>query len=160
MPPRKSQPQREQQERHPVASLAHDLAASVLRTASVMRRGLDRGLDGSGLSGAQYHVLRILRGAEPGGLPTLAVRERLTEEAPGITRLLNKLARAGLVVRERNMPDRRQVICRIAPRGLALLADIEPRVHTAIERLGARLTRAEQRQCLALLDALRRREAP
>lgn len=160
MPRRKSQLQSERQQRRPFASLSHELTVGVLRTAGVVRRGLDRGLEGSGLSGAQYNVLRILRGAGPGGLPTLAVRERLIEEAPGVTRLLDKLVRAGLVTRERGTPDRRQVICRIAPAGLGLLAAIEPRVHAAVERVGARLSRAEQRECLALLDALRRREAP
>lgn len=157
---RKSRIQSEKREGRPAATLAHELTVGVLRTASVVRRALDRALDGSGLSGAQYQVLRILRGAGAGGLPTLTVRERLTEEAPGITRLLDKLAHAGLVVRERNAPDRRQVICRIAPAGLALLAGIEPRVQASIERVAARLTRAGQRQFLALLDALRRREAP
>lgn len=156
MPRRKSQLRSEEQQRRPVASLAHQLTVDVLRTAGVVRRGLDRGLEGSGLSGAQYDVLRILSSAGPGGLPTLAVRERLIEEAPGVTRLLEKLARAGLVVRERGTPDRRQVICRISVAGLALLAKIEPRMNAAIAAVGARLTRAEQRACLALLDALRR----
>lgn len=156
MPRRKSQLQGELLQQRPFASLAHELTIGVLRTASVVRRELDRGLEGSGLSGAQYNVLRILRGAGPEGLPTLAVRDRLIEEAPGITRILAKLVRAGLVLRERSTPDRRQIICCITPSGLALLAKLDPHVHAAIERVGGRLTREEQRNCLALLDALRR----
>ena len=153
---RKSQLQAELLQRRPFASRAHELSIAVLHTASAVRRELDRGLVGSGVSGAQYNVLRILRGAGPDGLPTLAIRDRLIEEAPGITRLLEKLARAGYVTRARGRPDRRQVICRISPLGLRLLSRLDPRVYAAIDAVGARLTHEEQAACLALLDLLRR----
>lgn len=156
MPRRKSQLQAELKQQRPFASAAHELTIGVLRTAAAVRRDLDRGLEGSGLSGAQYNVLRILRGAGPDGLPTLVIRDRLIEAAPGITRLVEKLTRAGYVDRARSTPDRRQVICRISPAGLALLATLEPLVHAAIEDVGRRLSRDEQRTCMALLDQLRR----
>ena len=153
---RKSQLQAELRQQRPFVNPAHELTIGVLRTASVVQREFDRALEGTGLSGAQYNVLRILRGAGPNGLPTLAVRDRLIAQAPGITRLVEKLARAGLIVRERSAPDRRTVLCRITPAGLALLADIEPRMVAAIKDVGARLTSAQQRLCLSLLDSLRR----
>jgi len=156
MPRRKSQLQAELQQRRPFVSTAHELTIGVLRTAAAVQRGLDRGLEGSGLSGAQYNVLRILRGAGPDGLPTLAIRDRLIQAAPGITRLVEKLARAGYLSRSRSTPDRRQVICCITPTGLALLERIDPAEHRAIERVGARLTREEQRALVDLLDKLRR----
>ncbi len=157
---RKSQLQAELRQQRPFANLPHELTIGVLRTASVVQREFDRALEGTGLSGAQYNVLRILRGAGPNGLPTLAVRDRLIAHAPGITRLMEKLARTGLLTRDRSTPDRRQVVCRITPAGLALLAKIEPHMVAAIDAVGARLTRAEQRDCLALLDALRQPRAP
>jgi DNA-binding MarR family transcriptional regulator len=160
MPRRKSQLQAELQQRRPFVSLSHELTIAALRTSSVVRRELERGLNGSGLSGAQYNVLRILRGAGPDGLPTLAVRARLIEEAPGITRLLEKLERARLVTRLRSTPDRRQVICQITAEGLALLERTDPGEYRAIEALGARLSRPEQRTLLALLDKLRRSPEP
>ena len=156
---RKSQLQAELRQQRPFVNLPHELTIAVLRTASVVQRELDRALEGTGLSGAQYNVLRILRGAEPLGLPTLAVRDRLIAQAPGITRLVEKLARSGLVTRDRSTPDRRQVVCRISPAGTALLMDIEPRMVAAINDVGARLTSAEQRDCLALLDTLRQPQA-
>jgi len=153
---RKSQLQGELQQRRPFVSFSHELTIGVLRTAAVVQRGLDVGLEGSGLSGAQYNVLRILRGAGPDGLPTLTIRSRLISEAPGITRLVEKLTRAGYVSRARSTPDRRQVICKITPQGLALLERIDPSEHRAIEKMGTRLTRDEQRACIDLLDKLRR----
>jgi MarR family transcriptional regulator, organic hydroperoxide resistance regulator len=156
MPRRKSQLQDELRQQRPFATSAQELTIGVLRTAGVVRRELDRGLDGSGLSGAQYNVLRIVRGAGADGLPTLTVRDRLIEAAPGVTRLVGKLERAGFLVRARTTADRRQVICRITPAGLALLAALEPRVHAAIERVGSRLSAADRKSCVALLDVLRR----
>lgn len=159
MPPRKSQLQQELHQARPFTTTAHELLIGVLRTAAVARREMDKGLEGSGLSGAQYNVLRILRGAGPEGLPTLEVRERLIDAAPGVTRLVEKLTKAGLISRQGGAKDRRQVICRITPKGIAMLEKHNPLVHAAIERVGARLTGEERAQCVALLDALRRDDA-
>jgi DNA-binding MarR family transcriptional regulator len=49
----------------------------------------------------QYNVLRILRGAGGNGLPTLSIVERMIENAPGITRLIDRLEKKGLVRRVR-----------------------------------------------------------
>ena len=75
---------------------------SVLRTAAVMQRHLAQVVEAHGITIQQYNVLRILRGAGEAGLPTLAIRDRMVEEAAGITRLLDKLESAGHVVRERS----------------------------------------------------------
>ena len=73
------------------------------------------------LTGQQYNVLRILRGAEPDGLPTLTIAERVIERTPGITRMVDRLEAKGLVTREIRPHDRRCVYCRITKKGLKLL---------------------------------------
>lgn len=100
----------------------------VSRTASVVQRATGQILTPHGISVAQYNVLRILRGAEPTGLPTLTIRERLIDPAAAITRLTEKLMRAGLIARERTASDRRQVNCRITASGLALLELLDPAI--------------------------------
>ena len=94
---------------------------ATMRTAALLRRAIAQRVEPYGISPAQYNVLRILRGAVPAGLPTLAVRDRLIEEAPGITRLIDKLEEAGYVRRDRSGADRRMVHCCITASGLALL---------------------------------------
>ncbi|HEX2675652.1 MAG TPA: hypothetical protein VHM19_03410, partial [Polyangiales bacterium] len=64
---------------------------SVLRTAAVIQRITAQVVEANGITVQQYNVLRILRGAGETGLPTLAIRDRMIEEAAGITRLLDKL---------------------------------------------------------------------
>src|ERR1041385_1155534 len=73
------------------------------------------------ITGQQYNVLRILRGAEPEGLATLTIAERVIERTPGITRMIDRLEAKGLVGREIRPHDRRCVYCRITKKGLKLL---------------------------------------
>lgn len=105
--------QQELQQTRPFRSDAQEAALALLRTASVVSRRFARVVEPQGLSLAQYNVLRILRGAGPDGLPTLAIRDRMIDEGSTVTRLLDKLEAAGLVTRDRSRPDRRQVLCRI-----------------------------------------------
>ena len=104
---------------------------------------------------AQYNVLRILRGAQPDGLTTLAIRARLIEEAPGITRLVDKLEQAGLIRRDRSTPDRRQVMCDITDDGMALLARLDDAVDGAERDMLGALTPDDTERLIGLLDGIR-----
>src|SRR5918992_25961 len=83
------------------------------------------------ITGQQYNVLRILRGAEPEGLPTLTIAERMIERTPGITRMVDRLESKGLVWREIRPDDRRCVYCRISEKGLKLLQLLDEPVEEA-----------------------------
>ena len=133
MPNRLSTIAEELKQSRPFATSAEEALVSVLRSAAVLRHALGQQLDRFGLSLAQYNVLRILRGAGADGLPTLAVRARLVEEAPGITRLIDKLESATLVRRDRSGKDRRTVRCHVTPAGLALLAQADEQVRAVHE---------------------------
>jgi DNA-binding MarR family transcriptional regulator len=112
----------------PTGSTAHEaqqIAVAILRAADALRRAVATALAPYGISSQQYNVLRILRGAHPGSLPTLAVGARMIERTPGITRLLDRLESAGLAHRERPADDRRFVECRITESGLRLLAALD-----------------------------------
>ncbi len=139
----------------PFASPAETATVALLRTAGTARRALERAVAGSGLTHQQYNVLRILRGAGPAGLPTLAIAARLIEETPGITRLVAGLAARRLLRRTRRAEDRRVVTCRITPAGRALLDRLDGPVTRAAETLMDSLTPAAQARLLALLDTVR-----
>ncbi|MFN0007863.1 MAG: MarR family winged helix-turn-helix transcriptional regulator [Planctomycetota bacterium] len=101
------------------------ILALLLTTDAVRRRFADiLGARGD-LTLQQYNVLRILRGAGVAGLPTLAIPDRLVERAPGITRLIDRLASKGLVERDRSPEDRRQVVCKITKAGLRELEELD-----------------------------------
>src|SRR6476661_8703622 len=155
MPRRSSTLQDEIKQTRPFRSSAEEVVVSVLRTAAVMQRHLAQVVEAHGITIQQYNVLRILRGAGDAGLPTLAIRDRMVEEAAGITRLLDKLETAGFVVRERSTPDRRQVLCHITPKGASVVEALDKPMDVANQRAGSHVDDAERAQLVVLLGAIR-----
>ena len=147
--------QREIRQRRPFPSVAQEGVVSVMRTADLLRRGMAALVEPLGITVQQFNVLRILRGGGPDGLPTLEVGARMVEEAPGITRLLDRLERKGLVRRQRCPKDRRQHLCWITPQGLDLLASLDEPVVTRSREMLKGLNRGEQAALVRLLDRLR-----
>ena len=147
--------QQELVQKRPFHSIRAEVAVSILRTAALIERHFAQVVASSGITVQQYNVLRILRGAGAEGLPTLVIRDRMIHEAPGITRLLDKLETAGLARRERSSPDRRQVHCHITEKGLAVLADLEVAMREADDVAVGSLNEEEQRQLLKLLEGAR-----
>jgi len=153
--PRPSAVQAEIGQGRPFQSVAQEATVALLRTASMVGRALARVVEPHGLSLAQYNALRIIRGAGTGGVATLAIRDRMIEEGTTITRLLDKLERAGLIVRERDFPDRRQVICRATADGAALLDRLDPLVDESDAEAVAALDVPTLEAFIAALDVIR-----
>src|SRR5947208_7556531 len=95
----------------PFASRGEEATVGLMLTADVLRRYSEEVLSPFGVTPQQYNVLRILRGSQPDALPTLEIASRMIDKAPGVTRLLDRLERKGLVSRIRCTADRRQVLC-------------------------------------------------
>jgi len=139
----------------PFAAPTQEAAVALLRTADLVRRAVASVLEPHGITGQQYNVLRILRGAGAEGLPTLDVAERMIEQTPGITRLIDRLESKNLVIRKRCATDRRQVFCRITDRGSALLARLEEPLRHAEDSALATLSTKQLEQLVTLLDKAR-----
>lgn len=77
------------------------------------------------ISSQQYNVLRILRGSYPDALKLSDITERMIDKMSNSTRLVDKLKVKGLVSREVNKANKRQVAISITPKGLELLATID-----------------------------------
>ena len=72
------------------------------------------------ISVQQYNILRILRGAKE-AITVNAVKDRMIEKSPNITRLMDKLCDKDLIERTRCETDRRVVYIKITVKGLVLL---------------------------------------
>ena len=147
-------------QKRPFHSLAAEVAVGILRTAALIERHFGQIVARRDVTVQQYNVLRILRGAGKEGLPTLVIRDRMIHEAPGITRLIDKLEEAGLARRERTSSDRRQVICYITPKGLEVLNSLDADMKAADEKAVGHLPVAEQRELIRLLDLVRGANRP
>jgi DNA-binding MarR family transcriptional regulator len=147
--------QDEIKQRVPFRSREQEALLGLLRTADLVRRRIGQVVEPAGLTPQQYNVLRILRGAGPQGLPTLEIAERMVEHAPGITRLLERLERKGLVRRRRCPEDARRVLCFSSPAGLALLARLDPAIAAADGEPFQGFSTGETGALVDLLDRVR-----
>ena len=127
----------------------------LLRTADAMKRSLAQVIEPHGITPQQYNVLRILRGAGSDGLPTLSIGERMIEQTPGVTRLVDRLERKGLVARTPCPKDRRRVFCRITEKGLDLLKELDDPVNRWDVQAVSVLPPSELDSLITLLDRVR-----
>ncbi len=130
---------------------------TLLRTADRLRCSFEKLYAPYEVTSQQYNVLRILRGAEPDGLPTLTIAERMIERTPGITRLVDRLEANGLLTREIPPEDRRRVHCRITKKGLKVLASLDEPVEELNRENLRRLTAPEIEQLITLLEKMKKK---
>jgi DNA-binding MarR family transcriptional regulator len=147
--------QSEIRQRRPFQSVGEEAVLSLLRTTDLVRRRMADVIEPVGVTTQQYNVLRILRGAGADGIPTLEVAERMIEQAPGITRLMDRLEAKGLVRRQRCPRDRRQHLCWITSEGLALIKPLDASALAAIDTVLGGLARKDRATLVRLLDAIR-----
>jgi len=147
--------QTELRQRKPFQSPAHEAVVGLMRTADLIRRHATAMVEPHGITLQQFNVLRILRGAGDTGLPTLEVAERMIEQTPGVTRLLDRLEAKELVRRQRCAKDRRQHLCWITAKGLTVLEKIDALAARSPEESMKGLRQKDRVTFIRLLDAIR-----
>jgi len=145
----------ERKQKKPFGSLQQEAQLNIVRTGNLLTDSFERLLKPHGITGTQYNVLRILRGAEPEGLCRNEVRERLLSRMPDATRLLDRMEEAGLVTRSREGDDRRMVTTRITEKGRTLVDGLDDVVEEEhLRRLG-HLSEKQTRKLIKLLTLVR-----
>jgi DNA-binding MarR family transcriptional regulator len=104
-------------------------------------------------------VLRILRGAEPRGLPCRVIGDRMISRDPDMTRLLDRLENQGFVTRVRQTDDRRVIQTRITAKGLKQLKKLDQPVHELHGRQFLHMSSARLKQLAELLQEAGKRES-
>jgi MarR family transcriptional regulator, organic hydroperoxide resistance regulator len=140
------------------ASLESRIFVGILRAADTLCQEAERLLKAAGFTGAQYNVLRILRGAEPEGLPCRGIGDRMISHDPDMTRLLDRMEKRGLITRERQTDDRRVVKTRITPSALSLLKTLDRPVHELHKRQFRHMSAARLKILSDLLEKVRVRK--
>ncbi len=142
-------------QRKPVRRIEGEAFVNLQRTADALMQGLAAALKPTGLSPAQYNVLRILRGAGPDGLACREVGERMITRDPDITRLLDRLEQRDLVTRNRDRADRRVITTRITEEGMRILRKLDrPIEQLHLDQLG-HLGEQRLRSLIGLLESAR-----
>jgi DNA-binding MarR family transcriptional regulator len=139
----------------PFRSLEEEAILSLARTAAVIEHTGAEALKPFNLTITQYNVLRILRGAGGEGLCRNEVGERLVTRVPDVTRLLDRMEAAGLIVRQRGGADRRFVSTRITEKGLRLLEKIDRELPAIHARQLGHVGQKRLRELIGLLEEVR-----
>ncbi len=126
---------------------------NVLVAGSHIREHLDRLCAPYGITHSQYNVLRILRGAHPDGHPRCEIANRMVERAPDVTRLIDRLEKQGLVVRDRTAKDRRLSIARITKKGLDLLEQMNVD-ELFVQRFSGRVSSRDKRELSRICEGI------
>ena len=136
------------------AGATQDAVLNLLVASGVLRDKIDSVFGAEGLTGPQYNVLRILRGAHPGGFARCEIAQRLVERAPDVTRLIDRLEQQGLVARDRSSEDRRRSVTRITDKGLQLIDRMEPAMNALHRWLEGRLSLRDSNELSRILELL------
>jgi DNA-binding MarR family transcriptional regulator len=142
----------------PITHLEDRLFVAILKVADSLSQEAEQLFKSTGLTGAQYNVLRILRGAEPEGLLCRGIGERMISRDPDITRLLDRMEGHNLITRERQKEDRRVIKTRITSEGLKLLKKLDRPVHELHKGQFRHLAQSRLKQLTELLIEVEKRE--
>lgn len=140
----------------PFTSLQQEAMLNVIRTSSALVDAMDELFKPYGITGTQYNVLRILRGAGEGGLCRNELRDRMLTRMPDVTRLLDRMEEAGLVTRSRESEDRRLVLTRISAAGNKLVDELDGPTTDFHRRQLGHLSESQLRTLSDLLTLARR----
>jgi DNA-binding MarR family transcriptional regulator len=150
--------QEEIKQTKPFRTLCQEAQLNIVRTANQLSDAFEQMLKPHGITGTQYNVLRILRGAEPGGLCRNEVSQRLLNRMPDATRLLDRMEEADLVTRERSVEDRRLVTTRITKKGRQLVDSLDDAADQQHEQAMGHMTEQQLRTLVKLLTLARNPE--
>jgi DNA-binding MarR family transcriptional regulator len=139
-------------------SLEGRVFVALLQTADAVGQEAEQLLKSQGLTGAQYNVLRILRGAEPEGLPCRGIGDRMISHDPDMTRLLDRMEKRRLITRMRQTDDRRVIKTRITRQGLHILQALDQPVRELHRRQFRHMTATRLRALAGILEEVRSRQ--
>jgi DNA-binding MarR family transcriptional regulator len=131
-----------------------ELANRLRPVLLLLNRHLRREAHAEGITGGQAALLAQIRNHPQLGVRDLAAREGIS--APSMTRYLDRLEKAGLIVRTRSPQDARRIRLALTPKGVGVLRSVRRR-RTAwlAERLDG-LAPAEQRAVAEAIEPLTR----
>jgi DNA-binding MarR family transcriptional regulator len=134
------------------------LFLALLKAADALGQQAEQLIKSASLTGTQYNVLRILRGAQPGGLACRAIGDRMISHDPDMTRLLDRMEKRGLIRRERQKDDRRVVKTHITSQGLEVLKPLDQPMRELHKRQFRHMPATRLKNLVELLEEIRGRK--
>jgi len=145
---------KERIKQHTFTSSYQEAILGILVCADQISRKMEAVCEIHGITAAQYNVLRILRGVFPDGHPRSVIISRMINVAPDVTRLIDRLERAGFAERAKSKVDGRLSLTLITDNGLRLLEKIQPDIDQIEQDIRNSLGEAQAKHLADLCDMM------
>ena len=133
----------------------HKLAVNIIYTGNWLSHHHYKHCKKYGITPEQFNILRILRGQHPKPATINLLIERMLNKMSNASRLVEKLRKKGLLVRQTNNVDRRACDVLVTQKGLSLLNKMDLNEKNW-ESLIVHLSESETITANLILDKLRK----
>lgn len=135
----------------------HKSLANVLFSASWIVQQMKQILEGEDLTPQQYNILRILQSVKQ-PLFMGRIRELMLDKMSDTSRIIERLVKKNLVIKESKKGDKRKVAVSISEKGLTLLDSLHEK-YEITDSMANHLSQSERNELNNLLDKLREQPA-
>ncbi|MCX8036373.1 MAG: MarR family transcriptional regulator [Candidatus Sumerlaeia bacterium] len=141
---------------YPFESAPHEALLNIVMTGEQLSKEADRILRPFDLTNTQFNVLMLLRYQSPRGeMSQTALGNMLVVNRSNVTGLVDRMQKAGWVVRTGDPDDRRVNLVRLTPAGRRLLERAEKAYFARIESILSTMPAAEIAEMCRRLERVR-----
>ncbi len=143
--------------RKPIAMAPHEALLNIYYTASCLKKKADGFFRPYNLTDVQFNLMMLLehQSGREGGLSQAQLSDMMLVNRANITSLIDRMEKAGLVVRTASPDDRRYNIVKLTSRGKNLFVTVDPLYVKEVKKIMACLTETEQKRLIQMLEKIR-----
>lgn len=136
---------------------SHESLLNIYFTATCIKKQAAEFLTPYGVTGVQLNLLMMLghQTNDGNGLSQAKISEMMLVNRANITSLVDRMEKAGFVVRTAADDDRRFNIIKLTKKGKKLLKKVEPVYGREVTRIMSVLTDAEKKKLVKMLEKVR-----
>ena len=137
--------------------LPHEALLNVYYAASLAKKKSADFFHMYGITDVQFNLMMLLmhQGEEDGSLNQVELSRMMLVNRANITALIDRMEKAGLVVRTAVEGDRRSKAISLTARGAKLIQDVEAGYMAEIARIMGALSEGEMRELTTMLEKIR-----
>lgn len=141
----------------PFTLKSHESLLNVYFTATCIKKQATEFLSQFDLTVVQLNLMMMLghQADESGGLSQVRLSEMMLVNRANVTSLVDRMEKAGFVIRTAAEGDRRSNIIKMTAKGKNLLKKVEPLYAKEVQRIMSPLNDGEQKKLVNMLERVR-----
>jgi DNA-binding MarR family transcriptional regulator len=138
-----------------IETMEHECLLNVLYTATMLYKASYIYFRQYGLTDAQFNVLIQLQYEKQQGLSQADLGRRLVVNKADMTGIIDRLEKAGLVMREDHPKDRRINIIKITRKGRDIVNKLEPGYFTEVKKAMSSMSKNDMKTIIKGMEKMR-----